>query len=247
MSHVWQGKLEKIDNYRWKIPTSYKSGMKVPGFIYASEVLIPSILKDRALEQVANVAFLPGIVKYSLAMPDIHWGYGFSIGGVAATDPDKNGVIAPGGIGYDVNCLSGNSLILNELGYNFPIEKYDKIWQKERINCINFRKKSVTTTKIVNFLKRKPNNKVYKVTTKIGQTITATEDHPFYTRDGMKPLGNLSEGESVAIYPFEGVPYETPTNDVIVSEEDVKTLLLNYLIELLLTQDSWHLYLIYIL
>ncbi len=104
MGNPWQGKLEKIDNYRWKIPTSYKPGMKVPGIIYADEKLIPSILKDNAPEQVANVAFLPGIVKYSLAMPDIHWGYGFSIGGVAAIDPEKNGVIAPGGIGYDINC-----------------------------------------------------------------------------------------------------------------------------------------------
>lgn len=78
--------------------------MRVPGVIYASEKLIPEILKDKACEQVANVAFLPGIVKYSLAMPDIHWGYGFSIGGVAATDPEKNGVISPGGVGYDINC-----------------------------------------------------------------------------------------------------------------------------------------------
>ena len=97
-------KFEKIDNNRWKIPTSYKQGMRVPGIIYASERLIPEILKDRAPEQVANVSFLPGIVKYSLAMPDIHWGYGFSIGGVAATDPEKKGVISPGGVGYDINC-----------------------------------------------------------------------------------------------------------------------------------------------
>ena len=97
-------KLEKIDNYRWKIPSSYKPGMKVPGLIFASEALLPGILNDKAPEQVANVAFLPGIVKYSLAMPDIHWGYGFSIGGVAATDPQAHGVISPGGVGYDINC-----------------------------------------------------------------------------------------------------------------------------------------------
>src|SRR3989338_5780627 len=104
MGKPWQGKLEKIDNLRWQIPTSYKPGMKVPGIIYASENLLPSILRDNALEQVANVAFLPGIVKYSLAMPDIHWGYGFCIGGVAATDVEKGGVISPCGVGYDINC-----------------------------------------------------------------------------------------------------------------------------------------------
>ncbi|MFC1624028.1 RtcB family protein [Candidatus Omnitrophota bacterium] len=104
MNQVWQGRLEKIDSYRWKIPPSYKPGMRVPGLIYTNESLLPSILKDKALEQVANVAYLPGIVKYSLAMPDIHWGYGFSIGGVAATDPQNGGVISPGGVGYDINC-----------------------------------------------------------------------------------------------------------------------------------------------
>ncbi|MFH1656140.1 MAG: RtcB family protein [Candidatus Omnitrophota bacterium] len=106
-------KIEKIDNYRWKIPTSYKPGMKVPGIIFASESLLPEILKDKAPEQVANVAFLPGIVKYSLAMPDIHWGYGFSIGGVAATDPKNKGVISPGGVGYDINC--GVRLVRSDL------------------------------------------------------------------------------------------------------------------------------------
>ncbi|MFA5388810.1 MAG: RtcB family protein [Candidatus Omnitrophota bacterium] len=118
MAYAWQGKLEKLDDFRWKIPQSYKSGMKVPGIIYANEKLLPEILNDKAPEQVANTAFLPGIVKYSLAMPDIHWGYGFSIGGVAATDPKDNGVISPGGVGYDINCgvrLVRSDLTLNDL------------------------------------------------------------------------------------------------------------------------------------
>ncbi|MGE4357015.1 MAG: RtcB family protein [Candidatus Omnitrophota bacterium] len=104
MSGVWQGPLEKIDEYRFRIPKSYKPGMRVDGIIYANEKMLKDIRQDQAAEQVANVAFLPGIVKYSLAMPDIHWGYGFCIGGVAATDPDKGGVISPGGVGYDINC-----------------------------------------------------------------------------------------------------------------------------------------------
>jgi len=104
MSELWQGSLEKIDDYRWRIPKSYKGGMRVPGIIYADEKLLKDIRHDKALEQVANVAFLPGIVHASLAMPDIHWGYGFSIGGVAATDPENSGVISPGGVGFDINC-----------------------------------------------------------------------------------------------------------------------------------------------
>jgi tRNA-splicing ligase RtcB (3'-phosphate/5'-hydroxy nucleic acid ligase) len=96
--------LEKVSDYLWELPASYKSGMRVPGRIYATEKMLEHIVGDHCLEQVANVAFLPGIQKYSLAMPDIHWGYGFPIGGVAATDPDEGGVISPGGVGYDINC-----------------------------------------------------------------------------------------------------------------------------------------------
>ena len=99
----WQGQLIKVDDYRWKIPENYKTGMRVPGLIYASKEMLESMCEEQTPEQVANVAFLPGIVGYSLAMPDIHWGYGFPIGGVAAMDV-KNGVISPGGVGYDINC-----------------------------------------------------------------------------------------------------------------------------------------------
>ena len=94
--------INQIDDMLWEIPKS--GGMKVPGRIYASiDMLKNSIQNDEALKQVINVAHLPGIIKYSLAMPDIHWGYGFPIGGVAATSLD-DGVISPGGVGYDINC-----------------------------------------------------------------------------------------------------------------------------------------------
>ena len=96
--------LEKIDEYRWRIPKSHMQGMRVDGIVYANEKLLRQAKSDEALKQVANVAHLPGIVKYSLAMPDLHWGYGFVIGGVAATDPHADGVVSPGGIGYDLNC-----------------------------------------------------------------------------------------------------------------------------------------------
>jgi tRNA-splicing ligase RtcB len=79
-------------------------GMRVPGRIYANDALMEFIRVDKCTEQVGNVAYLPGIVGCSLAMPDIHWGYGFPIGGVAATDPEEGGVISPGGVGYDINC-----------------------------------------------------------------------------------------------------------------------------------------------
>ena len=106
-------KLERIDKYRWQIPQTYRKGMKVPGIIYSSEKLIKDVINDNAAEQVANAAHLPGVVRASMAMPDIHWGYGLPIGGVLATDIDEGGVVAPGAIGFDINC--GVRLMRTEL------------------------------------------------------------------------------------------------------------------------------------
>ncbi|MFH1617912.1 MAG: RtcB family protein [Candidatus Margulisiibacteriota bacterium] len=96
--------FQKIDDYRWKIPKSFKAGMLTDALLYASEDMLPQIVSDNAYLQMINVAFMPGIAGNSLAMPDIHLGYGFPIGGVAAFDPAKGGVISPGGVGYDINC-----------------------------------------------------------------------------------------------------------------------------------------------
>ena len=101
---AYRGPLEQIDKCCWRIPKSYKAGMQVEGRIFADKRLIQQMRADQAPEQVANVACLPGIQQASMAMPDIHWGYGFCIGGVCATDPNEGGVISPGGVGYDINC-----------------------------------------------------------------------------------------------------------------------------------------------
>ena len=111
----YHGPLERVTDWCWRIPRSYKPAMRVDGLIYASEEMMEHIRGDQAPEQVANVATLPGIQVASLAMPDIHWGYGFSIGGVAATDPEQGGVISPGGVGYDINC--GVRLVRTNLSY----------------------------------------------------------------------------------------------------------------------------------
>ncbi len=94
-------KFQKVDDYRWLIPREGK--MRVPGLVFASESMVEDLRKDKSAEQVVNVATLPGILGYSMAMADMHWGYGFPIGGVAAFDADE-GVLSPGGVGYDINC-----------------------------------------------------------------------------------------------------------------------------------------------
>ena len=117
------GPLERVDDTLWRIPRRYKAGMHVDGLIYADAALIAGVRDDQAAEQVANVACLPGIQVASLAMPDIHWGYGFCIGGVCATDPAQGGVISPGGVGYDINCgvrLLRSNLSWDELRPHLP-------------------------------------------------------------------------------------------------------------------------------
>ena len=104
----WNGPLNKIDDFRFEIPSSYRGEynnlrMQTSAVIYANESMILKIRADNAPEQTANCTVLPGIVGKALAMPDIHWGYGFPIGGVVATDVEK-GVISPGGVGFDINC-----------------------------------------------------------------------------------------------------------------------------------------------
>jgi tRNA-splicing ligase RtcB len=114
--------LKQIAPYRWQIPVEFQAGMRVPGEIIASEKMIPQIISDKAAAQVANVATLPGIVGASMAMPDIHWGYGFPIGGVAAFDLDE-GIVSPGGVGYDINCgvtLLKSKLTASEIRKDIP-------------------------------------------------------------------------------------------------------------------------------
>ena len=100
MIHTGPVHVQQIDTYRWRLPR--QGQMRVDGLVFASAALMQAIRQDQSLQQVANVAHLPGIVGHSIAMPDIHWGYGFPIGGVAAFD-EQEGVISPGGIGYDIN------------------------------------------------------------------------------------------------------------------------------------------------
>ena len=98
-----QHELLQVDETLWEIPATSRPDMRVPARVFADRVLLDAILADRSLEQLENVATLPGIVEAALAMPDIHQGYGFPVGGVAATEtPD--GVVSPGGVGYDINC-----------------------------------------------------------------------------------------------------------------------------------------------
>jgi tRNA-splicing ligase RtcB len=109
-------RLEPVEPFVWRVPVGTVPGMRVPGVVFATEDMASRAVEDRAVEQVANVATLPGIVGASYAMPDIHWGYGFPIGGVAATEVDAGGVVSPGGVGFDIAC--GVRLIRSDLDWD---------------------------------------------------------------------------------------------------------------------------------
>jgi tRNA-splicing ligase RtcB len=211
-------KLKKLADYLWEIPR--EGNMLVPARIYATEKMLKNILADNAPQQAANVAHLPGIVGYSLAMPDIHWGYGFPIGGVAAFDVNS-GVISPGGVGYDINCLAGNTRVLSALGYTRTIADMESDWPATILRCQNLKSRHDDETKVVGYLKRLPQTPVSRLITDTGEEIIATADHPFWTPDGMIELQRLKVGDRIARYPFEGVAYESPAERILADETEL--------------------------
>jgi tRNA-splicing ligase RtcB len=119
--------LQKIDDFVWEVPQDFKTQMKVPARIFASSKMLDEILKDNSVNQLVNVASLQGIVNYALAMPDIHEGYGFPIGGIAGFDL-KEGIISPGGVGYDINC--GVRLLISNLNFDEIKDYLSKLVQE---------------------------------------------------------------------------------------------------------------------
>jgi tRNA-splicing ligase RtcB len=217
MPDQWTGPLKQLDEYRFEIPRTYKPAMRTDGLIFVDESMAAQLRHDQAPEQVANVATMPGIVGKSMAMPDIHWGYGFPIGGVAAFDYGE-GVLSPGGAGYDLNCLSGDSEVLTALGYRLPIAKFNRIWKGTRLAGVNPHRRTISTD-IAAYMHFRA-GVAYRVTTSTGVQITATSDHPFLTPKGMLPLKEVGT-LPVAIYPFRGVDYEEPPAETIAESANI--------------------------
>ena len=205
--------LKKIREDVWEVPQTYKDYMRVPARIYAAEGLLEKMKGDLTLQQTITVASLPGIEKYSLVMPDGHQGYGFPIGGVAATDFEE-GVISPGGVGYDINCLPAKTKVLSPLGYWVEIES---VLPGEEVAVL--RQGQAKPTEVVLALSRAERSLV-RVRTAAGFELRLTKDHPVLTRAGMKEARNLSLGEAVGVHPFEGVEFEAPPRFEILSEKD---------------------------
>ncbi len=209
--------IRKISDNVWEIPREGK--MLVHGIVFASDILMEKIKQDKTLEQIKNVACLPGIVDSSIAMPDAHMGYGFCVGGVAAFDVNK-GIISPGGIGFDINCLAGDTKILTEFGQAIKIEDFEKYQSEIEIeqngqkikqiifNCnlptLNLKSKR-TENKSINLFMSKESDNVYEIKLDSGLSIKATSNHPFLTKEGMIKLEDLKERAGLALNLFEGV------------------------------------------
>ncbi len=216
--------MKRIDKMTWEIPKTFKQGMRVNARVIGTEDIVNNM--DLAVyDQITNVATLPGIIEPAYVMPDGHSGYGFPIGGVAAIDvSDEKGVISPGGIGFDINCLAGTTKVLLEHGYTKTIAQLQDEWQDETVKVMNLTKKDLERSRMVYFLKKRPDCPVLKMETAAGHSIVGTSDHPIQTVNGMVPLGEIKPGSKVAIFPFEGVPHENPPEEVILTEDDILAL-----------------------
>ncbi len=212
-------KLQKIDDYTWLLPKTAREGMRVDAKIFGTKKII-DLCEEQAFAQLTNVACLPGVVEPVCGMPDIHWGYGLPVGAVGVFDKEE-GIISAGMTGFDINCLDGSSKVLHEFGYRKSIKDFEKTFTNDRIKCLNPTTK-VKDTGIKYFMKIPTKKRVFNVETETGEIITATEDHPFFTKQGMKRLKELSGGDEVSIYPFEGVEYKEPDEATIISEKDIK-------------------------
>ncbi|WP_461829188.1 RtcB family protein [Aquifex sp.] len=201
-------KLIRRDKYIWELPAGTVEGQKVPVIVYISDALY-QLLEDDALRQAANAASLPGVEKAIYVMPDVHVGYGFPVGGVMATNT-KNGIISPGSVGYDINCLPEGAEILSEYGYRFKIEEYSGE------NLVGIKGNFEPRNAPVLILFKKRDRKLLKIRTYLGYEIALTPDHPVLTKERMKEARFLSKGDFVAIYPFKGVEYEKPEEFTIV-------------------------------
>ncbi len=209
--------FRKITDYKWELPKGYKPGMRVPAIFYINRKLM-QILERDAVEQAANVATMPGIVKASLVMPDVHVGYGFPIGGVAGFDVEE-GVVSPGGVGFDINCLSPNSRVLTENGYWIEVKDLPKRLEIDSLKVYSGEHNDSSEISFVSERAIRDGEYAVRITTESGRTLEGSLDHPILTEKGYKKMEEIEVGDKVVIYPFEGVEYED-VDEVVLDEGD---------------------------
>jgi tRNA-splicing ligase RtcB len=207
--------LERVREHVWEIPR--EGEMRVPARVLASEALLEEIQDDRTLQQLRNTTHLPGITNHAVCMPDGHQGYGFPVGGVAGIDAE-NGCISPGAVGYDINCLSGETDVQLQFGRHRRLADLQDEFEDERaVVAADGRPGSE-----IRLFTEREDETVYEVTTATGETVTATAEHPFRTPDGMVELAELEPGDTVFVSPFRGLEHEDPPTETLLTEAELE-------------------------
>jgi len=207
--------LERVREHVWEIPR--EDDMRVPARVLASKPLLDEISDDMTLRQLKNTTHLPGIEKYAICMPDGHQGYGFPVGGVAGIDAE-NGCISPGAVGYDINCLPGDTSVRLSFGRRRSLQDLRENFEDERA--------MVPTTgdlvaSPIRLFTESGTETVYELETDTGGRIEATADHPFRTPGGMVELDDIDPGDTVYVQPFRGIEDERPDERTVLTESDV--------------------------
>ena len=205
--------LHKVRDHVWEMPP--EDGMRVPARVFASEALLEEIADDLSLRQLRNTTHLPGVRKYAVCMPDGHQGYGFPVGGVAGIDAE-DGCISPGAVGYDINCLSGDTDVRLSFGRRLPMADLRERFEEEHAVVAG---EELTGSEIRLFTESE-DERVVEVETETGRTLRATVDHPLRTPDGMVEVDDLEAGDTVLVHPFEGIEHEDPEEFTVLSASD---------------------------
>ncbi len=209
--------IKKISDVKFSIEKELFTEMNKNVTIYATEHMLQRMRQDRTLRQAVNAATLPGLVSNMMVMPDGHEGYGFPVGGVEAFDAES-GIISPGAIGFDINCLHPDTKLIDNYG---ALHKISEI--KERrvdLKTMDIDSKRIVNSKHLLFM-RKKEKRIYKIETQSGKRILASADHPIFTQKGMLTVENLSFSDFVVTNGFEGVEYENPPHKPVISEQDI--------------------------
>ncbi|MFB6138362.1 MAG: RtcB family protein [Halobacteriaceae archaeon] len=211
--------LHRVREHVWEIEQTGE--MEVPARVLASESLLEEISDDRTLEQIQYVAHLPGIQTNAICMPDGHQGYGFPVGGVAATDAEE-GCISPGGVGYDINCLTGDSSVRLSFGRRRSVADLAGEFEDTSVVVPDDGETGVSgeETAGVRLFTESGEQTVYELETATGQTLRATGDHEIRTAEGMRELADVRVGDTVYVSQFDGLPADEPEDFVVLDESD---------------------------
>ncbi|MFB6256932.1 MAG: RtcB family protein [Haloplanus sp.] len=203
--------LERVREFVWELQR--EGDMRAPARVLASEALLDEIGGDKTLQQLKNATHLPGMIGHAICMPDGHQGYGFPVGGVGATDAE-DGCISPGSVGYDINCLPGDTDVRLSFGRRLSLKSLGERFETERATVATG--DELTTSEIQLFTESGP-KPVFELETETGNRIEATADHEFETPDGMARVEELAPGDSVYVRPFDGLEHEVPEEFTVLS------------------------------